>query len=85
MISEIVVNREKEVVEFYVRKVPAVSPELEELLQNKKAPTNSVSAEGSGGPNFPAVTTLRLFEMAYSVPKRSHEPASLTSLFATIP
>ena len=49
VISSIVVDREREVVQFYVRRVPAVSPQLEELLQNKTAPTQSVSAESSGG------------------------------------
>src|SRR6267143_3338257 len=50
VISEIVVDREREVVQFHIRRVPAVSPQLEELLKNKKAPAESVSAGSSGGP-----------------------------------
>jgi ribosomal protein L12E/L44/L45/RPP1/RPP2 len=66
VISKIVVEREKKVVQFFVRRVPAVSVQLEELLQNKKAATQSVTAEGSGGPNFSAVTFPdQLFELAY--------------------
>ena len=49
VISEIVVDREKSVVKFYIRRVPAVSPELEELLQNKKGPAGFASPESSGG------------------------------------
>src|ERR1051325_281655 len=49
VISKIVVDRDRNVVQFFIRRIPAVSPQLEELLQNKKAPTESVSAESSGG------------------------------------
>jgi len=49
VISEIVVDREKGVVRFYVRRVPAVSPELSDLLQNKKGPADIASPESSGG------------------------------------
>lgn len=49
VISSIIVDRERNVVQFYIRRIPAVSPQLEELLQNKKAPTESVSAGSSGG------------------------------------
>ena len=49
VISEIVVDREKGVVRFYVRRLPAVTPELADLLQNKKGPTDIASPESSGG------------------------------------
>ncbi len=49
VISEIVVDRDQNVVRFYVRRVPAVSPALEGLLENKRALTEPVSARSSGG------------------------------------
>jgi hypothetical protein len=48
-ISRIVVERERGVVQFFVRKIPAISPKIEELYENKKALTCVVSAESSGG------------------------------------
>ena len=50
MISEIVVDREKGVARFYIRRVPAVSPELEKLYLNKKEPAKIAGSECSGGP-----------------------------------
>ena len=66
MISEIVVDRHKGVVRFYVRKVPAVSPELENPYENKKATAKIASAECSGGPNFASLTDFQFVpEMEY--------------------
>ena len=48
-ISEIVVKRERGVIQLFVRKIPAVSPQLEKLYKNKKALTRVVSAQSSGG------------------------------------
>jgi hypothetical protein len=48
LISEIVVDRETEVVRFYVRRVLAVSPELEKLYE-KKVPAGIASTQSSGG------------------------------------
>jgi hypothetical protein len=50
MISEIVVDRESGVVRFYVRRVPAVSPELEKLYEKKRVPAGVASTQSSGGP-----------------------------------
>ena len=50
MISEIVVDREKGVARFYIRRVPAVSPELEKLYEKKRVPAGVASTQSSGGP-----------------------------------
>ena len=47
-ISEIVVDRDKKVARFFVRRIPVASPQLEELLQNKRVPTEVVSTRSSG-------------------------------------
>ena len=47
-ISEIVVKRERGVIQLFVRKIPAVSPQLEKLYKNKKALTRVVSAQSGG-------------------------------------
>ena len=66
MISEIVVDRDKGVVRFYVRRVPAVSPELEKLYINKKELAMIAGSECSGGPNFTPLTDLHFaYEMDY--------------------
>ncbi|MEX2117168.1 MAG: recombinase family protein [Bacteroidota bacterium] len=49
VISEIIVDRESNTIRFYIRKLPAVSPQLEDLLKKKRAPTEVVSARSSGG------------------------------------
>lgn len=49
MISEIIVDREKNVVRVYVRRVPSVTPAVEELLKKEKELTNIVSSSCSGG------------------------------------
>jgi DNA invertase Pin-like site-specific DNA recombinase len=49
VISKIIVDREREVVQFYIKQLPALSPKLEELLQKRTVPTEPVSTESSGG------------------------------------
>lgn len=49
MISEIIVDRDAECVKFYVRRLPVVTPELENLLKNKRVPANFASTLSSGG------------------------------------
>ena len=49
MISEIIVDRDKGVVKFYVRCVPMVSNEIEELYKNKREPARVASSRSSGG------------------------------------
>jgi len=56
MISEIVVDRESGVVRFYVRRVPAVSPELEKLYEKKRVPAGVASTQSSGGTQCSAPT-----------------------------
>ena len=66
VISEIVVDRDTETVVFHVRKIPAISPDLEELLQNKRVPADFASTRSSGGPNFPLLANLiALYELKY--------------------
>jgi site-specific DNA recombinase len=66
MISEIVVDRDNGVVRFYVRRVPAVSPELEKLYEKKRVPAGVASTQSSGGPNFTPLTDLQFVcEMEY--------------------
>ena len=66
MISEIVVDRESGVVRFYVRRVPAVSPELEKLYEKKRVPAGVASTQSSGGPNLTPLTDYQfVYAMEY--------------------
>lgn len=47
-ISQIIVDRDKKVVRFFIHRIPSVIPQMDTLLQNKKALT-VVSAQSSGG------------------------------------
>ncbi|MBI1804044.1 MAG: recombinase family protein [Ignavibacteria bacterium] len=49
IISQIIVDREKEVVRFYVRRVPAVSPEIEDLFKNRRGPSIEIASPRSSG------------------------------------
>lgn len=50
VISEIIVDRDAETVIFHVRKIPAIIPDLEELLQTKRLPADAfASSQSSGG------------------------------------
>lgn len=49
LISQVVIDRDQRVARLYVRKLPAVTPELESLYENKRALTDVVSARSSGG------------------------------------
>lgn len=48
-ISHIVVDRDRNVVRLAVRRIPAVTPELDQLLQKETAATKVVTAVSSGG------------------------------------
>ena len=49
VISQVIVDREKHVVRFYVRRLPSVSPIVDELLQTKREPIDIMSSQSSGG------------------------------------
>ena len=50
MISKIDVDRDNTVVRFYVRKLPAVTPELDEILQKERVAADiATAAIGSEG------------------------------------
>ena len=49
VISEIIVDREEEVVRFYVRRLPITSPEVENLLEKRGLSTEIASPRSSGG------------------------------------
>ena len=50
IISHIIVDRDNNVVRFFVRKMPVTNPQLQQLLQNKKVlATEVASTTGSGG------------------------------------
>lgn len=49
VISQIIVDRDSNTVKFYVRKVPAVTPFLEDFYHKKSEPTEIVSSLSSGG------------------------------------
>ena len=49
VISKVTIDRERNVARFLFRRLPAVTPEIEALYQNKKALTEVVSARSSGG------------------------------------
>ena len=49
MISKIDVDRDNNVVRFYVRRLPAVTPELDEMLQKERVATEVVTTQSSGG------------------------------------
>jgi hypothetical protein len=67
MISEVVVDRETNTVRFYLRRLPAITPLLEEVYKNKTLPTKEiVSSASSGGPNFSELTIL-LHECEYAI------------------
>jgi len=57
-ISQIVVDREKSVVRFYVRRVPAATPWLEEALKEDDRTTGVVRSSSSGDRNVMLLTTL---------------------------
>ena len=49
MISAIGVDREKEVVQFFVRLVPSISPEVEDLLEKRKGLSSEIASPQSSG------------------------------------
>jgi hypothetical protein len=68
-ISDILVDRERKVVRFSVRRIPVMTAEIESLLkehQKNKAVTEVMTAVSSGGTPFTPDTTpfYRIFEMA---------------------
>lgn len=66
VISEIIVDRDAETVIFHVRKIPAISPDLEELLQIRRLPADFASSHRSGGPYFPLLANcFVVFELKY--------------------
>jgi hypothetical protein len=48
-LSEIIIDRDRKVAVVRVREIPAIHPDVANLLQNKKAHTEVVCARGSGG------------------------------------
>jgi len=67
MISKIDVDRDNNVVRFHVRRLPAVTPELDELLQKERVAADVATTQSSGGPNFLQVATryYKTLEYAY--------------------
>ena len=65
MILKIEVDRDDNVVRFYVRKLPAVTPELDEMVQKERVVADVATTQSSGGPNFPLVATpiLNIFQL----------------------
>jgi hypothetical protein len=57
-ISHIIVDREKPAVRFYVRRIPAATPWLEETLKINDRTTGVVRSSGSGDRNFFQGTTF---------------------------
>jgi hypothetical protein len=49
MISEVVVDRETNTVRFYLRRLPAITPLLEEVYKNKTLPTKEIVSSASSG------------------------------------
>ena len=58
IISEIIVDREKEVVRFYVRRVPAVTPEIENLFKIRRGPSTEIASPQSSGGTLQCAPTL---------------------------
>lgn len=57
VISRIDVDRDAQVVTFHVRRLPAVSPRIDDLLQKERVAAKVATTQSSGGPNFALVAT----------------------------
>ncbi len=66
VIQEAIVDRDKKVVRFYLRRIPPLTPTLEKLLKKEKEPADVVSSSSSGGRNFPQLTPL-IQEFVYTL------------------
>ena len=65
VISEIIADRDRNIVRFYVRRIPAVLPMIDDLMKKERELTKPVSSQRSGGTNILEPTTwIREFEYA---------------------
>lgn len=68
LIEQVIVDRDNNVIKFYVRQLPPITPALENLLKKQKGLTTTdvVSPDGSGGRNISKLTTLvRVFNCPF--------------------
>ena len=71
-ISEIIVDRDKSVARFHVRRIPAIVPQIQVHPHKKRLPTEVVGNRSSGGANFQLLTTSkRVFCFAIGPPHTS--------------
>ena len=56
-ISEIIVDRDRNIARFHVRRIPAVMPQMQVPSQKRRVPTEVVSTRSSGGANIQILTT----------------------------
>ena len=79
MISKIDVDRDNNVVRFYVRKLPAVTPELDEMVQKERVVADVATTQRSGGPNLLLVATPTLNILQLGIGSRTIPTAPTAS------